>query len=141
MTASSSTIEGAHGRFKAPLGSETLFSEESKAMKHSTMPKRPNKAHRAAMLDIIQSINDETLTSMSDLKKRLADDGLPSWYIDWPLWSAGENMPFYMPDSPYCLVLTESAARGYCRELDRDSLYVTDYMPTSLREILNPVFR
>ncbi len=50
-------------------------------------------------------------------------------------------MPGYLPESPYCLFLTDRAARGYCRELERevghrDGGYVSDYMPTTLRDVL-----
>ena len=97
--------------------------------------KRLTKAQRRDLLNVIQDINAEDIRCIADLP-----DDMPEWFIDWPLWSAGENMPGYLPDSPYCLFLTERSARGYCRELERQEGgegYVSDYMPTSLREILS----
>lgn len=101
------------------------------------MPKRLSKSQRALMLGIIGDINSEDIRSIADLP-----EDMPQWFLDWPLWSAGENMPGYMPDSPFCLFLTERAAIGYCRELEheeghRDGGYVSDYMPVTIREILS----
>jgi hypothetical protein len=105
------------------------------------MPKRLNKTQRNALLDLISATNDQTLHTMRAMQIWLTDEELPEWFLDWPIWSAGENMPGYMPDSPYGLFLTERAARGYCRELERTGAkaagYVTDRMPTTLREILS----
>jgi hypothetical protein len=98
------------------------------------MPKRLSKVQRFAILNIINGVNDESIRSQTDLP-----ENMPAWFLDWPLRSAGENMPGYMPDSPCCLFLTERSARGYCRELERQPGgrdYVSDFMPTSLREIL-----
>lgn len=98
------------------------------------MPKRLTKSQRREMLDIISEVNGEQIRSIADLP-----DDMPEWFLDWPLWSAGENMPGYLPDSPYSLFLTERSARGYCRELEREAGgrdYVSDMMPVSLREVL-----
>ena len=103
------------------------------------MPKRLTKSQHAAMLDLIAEVNRNDITTRTELMVGLAENELPEWFADWPLWSAGENTPGYMPDSPYRLFLTERAARGYCRELEREGGgrdYVSDYMPTTLREVL-----
>lgn len=101
------------------------------------MPKCPSKSQRAQMLDVISGINSGEISSITDLP-----EDMPQWFLDWPLWSAGENMPGYTPDSPYCLFLTERAAIGYCHELEREDGhrnggYVSDYMPVTIREILS----
>ena len=106
------------------------------------MPKRLNKRYRALMLDIISDINSETTRDLGEVYALLDEHGAPTWLLDWPIWTAGENMPGYMPESPYCLFLTERAAIGYCRELEhedghRDGGYVSDYMQTSISEILS----
>lgn len=100
------------------------------------MPKRLTPARRLQMLKIIDAINSEDFAKA----QKLADEA-PEWFMDWPLWSAGENMPGYMPDSPFCLMLTERAAIGYCRELEREDGhreggYTTDIIPTTLRDQL-----
>ena len=100
------------------------------------MTKRLTKTQRRLMLEIIYDINDETITNRNNLP-----EDMPAWFLDWPLWTAGENMPGYLQDSPYCLFLTERAARGYCRELERQGSngnYVSDMFPTTLREVLAP---
>jgi hypothetical protein len=96
-----------------------------------------NKAQRATMLQIIADINDESIRSQADLP-----EDMPAWFLDWPLFSAGENMAGCMPDSPYVLFYTERAARGYCRELESTqggTDYVSDIIPTCLRETLSAV--
>lgn len=108
----------------------------------TTSPKRLTKQNRLAMLDVIDRVNSAEITSLSDLSDHLTENDLPEWFAEWTLWSAGENMPGYLPESPYCLFLTERAAIGYCRELEReeghsDGGYVSDYMPISLRDILS----
>jgi hypothetical protein len=110
-----------------------------------TAPKRLSKTQRADMLEIIQAVNAGSIATYGGAWDILDinDDDVPEWewVLDWPLWSAGENMPGYLPDSPYCLFLTERAAIGYCRELEHEEGhksggYVTNYMPVTLREIL-----
>lgn len=99
------------------------------------MPKRLNKKQRAEMLELISAVNSEQVSKCEEAREL----NYPEWFLDWPLYSAGENMPGYMPDSPYCLFLTDRSARGYCRELEsswEDDSYVTDIIPTTLREIL-----
>jgi hypothetical protein len=99
-----------------------------KRMTRKTMTKE----QRALMLDIIGIINRQ---------EKMDVEGMPAWFLDWPLWTAGENMPGCMPDSPYCLFFTERAARGYCRELRRESggsEYVQDWNATTLRDWLAP---
>lgn len=98
----------------------------------ANMPKRLNKSQRAAMLNIIDDYNRDELQNFDEYD-------VPEWFLDWPLWSAGENMPGYMPQTPYCLFLTERAARGHCYALEREAggqNYVSDYMPVTLRELL-----
>ena len=98
------------------------------------MPKHLTKSQRLDMLAIIGAYNQE---NPNEVRSLLTD--APPWFRHWPLWSAGENMPGYLPDSPYCLFLTERAARGYCRELERSANgrdYVSDYMPVTLHELL-----
>jgi hypothetical protein len=94
------------------------------------MTKRLNKAQRAELIELLSEINSGNLIGLSSV---------PELFRDWPIWSAGENMPGYMPDSPYCLFHTERAARGHCRALEREpggSAYVSDMMPCTLREVL-----
>lgn len=99
------------------------------------MPKRLNKTQRQMMLEIIEFYNNNMVSTKADMP-----DDMPTWFLNWPLYSAGENMPGYMPDSPYSLFLTRRAAIGYCRSLeseDSGSAYVTDLIPTSLAELLS----
>lgn len=101
-------------------------------------PKRLTKEQRATMLDIISAVDREEISTLLGAAEYAGDAWRP-WFADWPIWSAGENLPGYMPDSPYCLFLTNRAARGYCRELERQEGggdYVSDYMPVTLREVL-----
>lgn len=102
------------------------------------MPKRLNRNQRLLLLEMIDDVNSEDITSLADLcEKHGVSDKL--FLLDWTIYSAGENMPGYLPESPYCLFLTDRAARGYCRELEREPGgrdYVSDYMPTTLREYL-----
>src|SRR5262249_39309507 len=104
------------------------------------MPKRLNKGQRAGLLSLIEAVNSETITSKASAFEFIENAGLPAWLIDWPIWSAGENMPGYLPDTPYTLFATERAARGYCRELEREGAraagYETDYLPVTIREVL-----
>lgn len=102
------------------------------------VPRRLNKAQRAELRHIVDCVNDGTIQDRRAFDIMVLDGEAPEWFLDWPLWSAGENMPGYMPDSPYSLFMTERAARGYCRELERQPGgrdYVSDFMQTSLREI------
>ena len=103
-------------------------------------PKRLNKAQRAGLLELIERINGERITSRDGAAEFLETEGLPAWLLDWSIWSAGENMPGYLPDTPYTLFATERAARGYCRELEREGAraagYETDYLPVTIREVL-----
>ncbi len=108
------------------------------------MTKRLNKTQRALLLNIISDINSEEAMSIGDLldKHTFSPGAKDLFLLDHPIWSAGENMPGYLPESPYCLFLTRRAARGYCRSLEREAGrgaggYVTDWMPTTLREVLS----
>lgn len=98
-------------------------------------PKRLTAARRLQLREIISAYNSENFRRAEELL-----DEAPDWFRDWPLWSAGENMPGYMPDSAYTLCMTERAARSVCRDLERDGAfgagYVTDIIPTSLREVM-----
>lgn len=109
------------------------------------MAKRLTKAQRQLLLAAIDAINSDIgISTTCALRNYVCNSPAESvWFdnvgLDWPIWSAGENMPGYMPDSPYCLFLTERAARGHCRALEREpggSAYVSDYMPVTLREML-----
>ena len=85
---------------------------------------------RAALLDVLQQVNAGEFHAIVDI---------PEWMLDWPLWSAGENLPGCLPENPYRVFHTERATRGYCRFLEREcggGPYVTDYQPITLREIL-----
>jgi len=108
------------------------------------MPKTLTTKQRAALQQLIEEVNHKFVRNLSEAEMWLeANIGNGSgWLLDWPVFSAGENMPGYMPESPYSLFLTERAARGYCRELtggvgkERDG-YVSDYMTVSIREVLS----
>lgn len=103
------------------------------------MPKRLSKVQRKRMLDLIERVNDGQITSRRELLDYIAECGWEQWLASWTVYSAGENMPGYMPDSPYSLFLTERAARGYCYYSDREpggQAYVSDYMPVTLLEVL-----
>jgi hypothetical protein len=96
------------------------------------MPMHLTTADRRRVLDVIEAFNGDAYNQA----KELAED-LPDRLLDHTIYSAGENMPGYMPDSPYLLFFSERAARGHCRALEsggRD--YVSDYMPITLREML-----
>jgi hypothetical protein len=104
-------------------------------------PKRLNKRQRAALLDLISDVNSEDCHTIADAIERLDNPKL-TFLLDWPIYSAGENVPGYLPDSPYTLFHTERAARGYCRELESESGhtdggYVCDIIPTTLRDQLD----
>lgn len=91
---------------------------------------RLNKIERQLMLHLLDMSN-----SGEDLCN--GKHTIPNWCWDWPIWSAGKNMPGYLPETPYMLFLTERAAKGHCRELEREPGgrdYVSDYMATTLRE-------
>ena len=107
--------------------------------RNSVAPKRLSKQQRLDLLELIDAVNGDDLTSRKELVAYMSDNELPEWMAFWAIYSAGENMPGYMPDSPYCLFLTDRAARGYCRELEPEpgGGYVSDYMPATLYDVLS----
>jgi hypothetical protein len=95
-----------------------------------------NKAQvKAKVREIVQAYNEQSVAYRELLDEVEGKDR--DAILDYPLWSAGENMPGYMPETPYSLFMTERAARGYCRQLAREaggSEYVQDMMQVTLRD-------
>jgi hypothetical protein len=98
-----------------------------------------NKAQiKETVREIVQAYNEGNASYMELLDEVEGKDR--DAILDYPLWSAGENMPGYMPEAPYCLFMTERAARGYCRQLAREAgggEYVQDMMQVTLRDGLS----